>query len=94
MMKAASKAERPGYPHRTAHRTGIGQFRAGDQPQGRRLAGAIDAEQTIGAAGVEHGRNMIEDNFGMSFRPIELEDVVELDHGPEDSKESAIAAEL
>jgi hypothetical protein len=35
---------------------------------------------------------MIQDDFRMSLRPVELEDIVELDHGHEGIEESATAA--
>ena len=85
-MKSSGEAERPGYAHGTAHRSGIGQFGAGNQPQHRRFAGAINAEEAIRPSAVEYGRDMIQNNFSMPLGPVELEDVVELDHVFEDNQ--------
>jgi hypothetical protein len=79
-MESASEAKWPRHPHGTAYHTGIGQLGTGNQSQRRGFTGAVDTKQPVRARRVKNGRNMIEDDLGMSVCSVELENVVKLDH--------------
>ena len=58
----------------------VGHFRAGEQPNERRLAGAVDAEHTIIVSGQEHGGRILQHDFAPAGHRVGFGDVIESDH--------------
>src|SRR5258706_16418935 len=60
--------------------TMIGHLRARQQPDQRRLACTVDAEDAVIVPGQERGRRVLQDDLAAAVHRVSLGDVVEGDH--------------